>query len=205
MDTRLGTSAGFTLIELVVALTITTAVLAMGYAAFGHTVDARTRARASLLEAERVWHVRSTLEGWLSGTVLPDPGSPGSFAGVDRSHRGTERDHLVFRTTARTGPRGGRAWVRLEVDDDEETQETGLVARVTSWMGADTTTVEIEPEVTELEIRYLSPLEGTDRWLPSWISSTELPRAVEIRMAGSGSDLHPLLRKPIRVALGADR
>jgi hypothetical protein len=96
--------------------------------------------------------------------------------------------------------------VRLYVDRLEETPEQGLVAEFIEWRGPARAKIEIEPSVGALETRYLSTVTGDRRWLPSWISSSVLPRAVELRLiATAGDSLPALLALPMMVPISGGR
>ena len=59
------------------------------------------------------------------------------------------------------------------------------------------------PAATGLRARYLSALSAQPVWLASWISSSILPRAVELRVEAPAADsVPPLLRVPVLVSLG---
>jgi hypothetical protein len=99
------------------------------------------------------------------------------------------------------------AEVRLYVDRDPSTVERGFVASVREWRGAGPEErLELVPAATGLRIRYLSALSAQPVWLPSWISSSVLPRAVEMRVEAPTADsVPPLLRLPLLVSLGGER
>ena len=66
--------------------------------------------------------------------------------------------------------------------------------------------VELVPQAARLDLAFLPDVPNAEEWLPSWVGQGGLPRAVELRLtAASGDSLPPLLRLPIRVALGTVR
>ena len=202
---RLRGRAGMTLLELLVGLTITGLVLAAGYAALASVADHRRRASEAAEEVARAAAVRRTLTAWLAGARLePFQGGP-EFRGVDGTDGAHDDDELSFLTAV---PIGARAYptIRLYVDRDEKTPERGLVAEVGEWRRPESERVVLMPEATGLEVRYLSGISAERVWLPSWISGTVLPRALELRVAATGADtLPPLLRLPVTIALGDAR
>jgi len=199
MISRRSGPAGFTLIELIVSLTITGAVLSAGFAAFRTVLDRRDVAAAMLDEIARAAGERELLRSWIEAARLPHQGEP-AFAGLDALSGKLPDDNLTLLTAATAELDGVEAIVRLGVDRDERTPERGLVARLTSWPAGERRTVEIDRRVTGLELRYCSLPLGDRGWLPSWVSSTILPSGVELRLIGDS--LPPLLRLPLLVPVG---
>ncbi len=199
MISRRSGPAGFTLIELIVSLTITGAVLSAGFAAFRTVLDRRDVAAAMLDEIARAAGERELLRSWIEAARLPHQGEP-AFAGLDALSGKLPDDNLTLLTAATAELDGVEAIVRLGVDRDERTPERGLVARLTSWPAGERRTVEIDRRVTGLELRYFSLPLGDRGWLPSWVSSTILPSGVELRLIGDS--LPPLLRLPLLVPVG---
>ena len=191
--------AGFTLIELIVSLTITGAVLSAGFAAFRTVLDRRDVAAAMLDEISRAAGERELLRTWIEAARLPHQGEP-AFAGLDVRSGKLPDDNLTLLTAAAAELDGVEAIVHLGVDRDERTPERGLVAHLTGWPAGDRRTIQIDPRVTGLELRYFSLPLGDRGWLPSWVSSTILPSAVELRLLGDS--LPPLLRLPLLVPVG---
>jgi prepilin-type N-terminal cleavage/methylation domain-containing protein len=199
---RLSSRPGMTLIELMAGVAITGMMLAGGYAAFGSVIDQRQRADDATAEAARASAVRHTLTAWLAGArVTPDEDGPG-FRGVDGVHGTMPDAELRFLTTARTAASAGYTVVRLFIDRDDDTPERGLVAELMEWRGPARERIELEPRADGLEIRYLSGVRGPREWLPSWVSASVMPAAVELRLSAAADSLPPLLRLPILVSYG---
>lgn len=198
--------AGLTLVELVVSLAVTGFALAAGYGAFATIADLRASANEASEESLRAAAIRHDLREWLAGARLTaDPGGP-SFRGLDGENEDQPDDVLEFLSSAMTPIESQETVVRLFVDRSEETSERGLVAEIIEWRGPARTTIEIEPRVGTLESRYLSTVTGDRRWLPSWISSSVLPRAVELRlMPEAGDSLPALLALPMLVPISGGR
>lgn len=199
MITRRPAIAGFTLVELIVSLTITGAVLSAGFAGFGAILDRRDASASVLDEVNRSAGERELLRSWIEAARVPHQGEP-AFAGLDALYGKLPDDGLTFLTAAATDLEGGATVVRLAVDRDERTAERGLVAYLTSWPAGVRRTVEIDARVSGLELRYYSVPLGDRGWLPSWVSSTILPSGVEIRLLGDS--LPPLLRLPLLAPIG---
>jgi hypothetical protein len=66
--------------------------------------------------------------------------------------------------------------------------------------------MELAPDVEGLDVRYASRVFGGVRWLPSWISRSVLPLAVEITFSPAMGDTLPaLLDLPITGLVGDGR
>jgi prepilin-type N-terminal cleavage/methylation domain-containing protein len=197
---------GLTLIELVVALTITGLAMAAGYGALGAIVDHRQRVEERSAAVARAAAERGMLESWLAGTHLTvEEGGP-AFRGLDGVSGDSADDELTILTTASTPIGSGETAVRLYVDRDERTAERGLTATFAEWPGTLARRLEIDPRVTGLQIRYRSSLLTGAAWLPSWISTSILPVGVEVTLTGDGPDSLPaLLRVPIVAPLAGGR
>jgi len=197
---------GLTLLELVVALAVTGIALASGHAAFGTLADRRAvEVRRSDVDA-RAAGVRRTLRDWLADTrlTLDEATAFHGFDDVRASADGPAANDDVTGATTALG--SGITRVRLFVDRVDTTAERGLVAELTEWRGTRTMRVELAREVDGLDLRYLSGILGERQWLPSWLSNTTLPAAVELRLhAAPGATLHPLLALPATVVLEGGR
>jgi prepilin-type N-terminal cleavage/methylation domain-containing protein len=198
--------AGVTLIELIVSLTITATLFAVGYSAFGTALDRREAALRSLETETRAASIRASLQGWLQGARVPPQTSRPVFSGADGFHENAQDDELVFLTSAPTPLGRGFATVRLWVDRDPDTPEIGLVAEITRWLGTDRIRMELAPEVEGLDVRYRSRVLRGREWHLNWISSSVMPQGLELSLTGSDEDpLHPLLAYPLRAAFHGGR
>ena len=168
---------GMTLLELIVGLTVTALVLTAGFAAATAIGDGRGQLEAAMDAVARQASARAEIISWVSGaTLLADEGGP-QFRGLDGVRQDAPDDQLTFLTTSPTPLGTGNVIVRLYVDRDDATPERGLTAAFAEWRGTATTRIELDPRVQGLDIRYLSSFQFRSGWLPSWISSTLLPRA----------------------------
>lgn len=194
---------GFTLLELVVGLTITGMIVTAGYSALATVMDRRAEAERILDAAIQAANERRAVRSWLAGARLTIQEGGPAFTGLDGVHEHLPDDALSFLTGAETPLPGGDAVVRLAVDRNPETPATGLIAEFTEWRGSGKRTVEVDRRVTGLAIRYFSIPLGERGWLPSWISRTLLPSAIEVTLVGDS--LPPLLRLPMLVPVGTSR
>jgi prepilin-type N-terminal cleavage/methylation domain-containing protein len=196
---------GMTLIELLVGLVITSLMLAGGYAALATMMDHRENVTRSLDEVTHAASVRRTLTGWLSGAMLRADGFGAEFRGLDGLDDGFDDDELAFRSGNTLGPEWEESAVRLYVDRDPSTPERGLVAEVGPAQGTARERVELVAGASGLQVSYLSALSREPVWLPSWISTTVMPRAIQLQVAGPPDSIPPLLRLPVLITLGDTR
>ena len=197
---------GFTLIELIVALTVASLALAAGFAALGFVRDrglhAEDAARVALSGATQ----RALLMDWLTNARLAAPAGE-NFVGEDHEVNNKPMDTLFFPTTARTPLDGTHTIIGLYIDEDPETPETGLVAEMVGVvLGSEERRMELVPAAGAMNIRYRPDADGDFEWSESWGNNSQLPRGIEITLYPVDGDTLPqLLRLPIRVALGVAR
>jgi hypothetical protein len=191
-----------TLLELLVGLTVTGLTLTAGFGALGMLGERRERLEAATGAVARAAGVRAGIAAWIGGArLVAEEGGP-NFRGLDGIRAGTPDDDLTFLTTATTPLGVGESIVRLYVDRDTATAERGLTAVFAEWRGAGVVRLELDSTVVGLDVRFLSGVLGRRAWLPSWVSSSLLPAAVEVRLLAQAPDsLAPLLRLPILVPL----
>jgi len=173
--------AGFTLIEVVVAVSIAAILLTTIYGVFAGVSDVQKRIEddSAIYHRARVIFDRFGRE--LRGTYYRE-GSKTVFAGGRDSG---ERPFLLLSTTAVTpygGSRGGIASVRYWVDDDPR-KEGDLALFRNEWNA-----FEDEPEreggrllggIEEFQLRFF----GFNGWKDDWEEAIgSPPRAVEIKL-----------------------
>ncbi|MGH7629401.1 MAG: hypothetical protein ACREOF_08415 [Gemmatimonadales bacterium] len=191
-----------TLLELVVGLTIAGAAVSAGYGALASIADQSERAAWAADGATAAAGKRRLLLRWIEGARLDVERAGPTFRGLDGVHDDSPDDELTFLTTAPTEASGGRTVVRLYVDRDTLTPERGLTAELSNWPRPEPTRIEIDRTVGGLDSRYFTRMLGAAEWLPSWISGTVLPLAVEIRLLPAPGDSLPrLLQPPLLVPL----
>jgi prepilin-type N-terminal cleavage/methylation domain-containing protein len=199
--TRAFGTAGMTLIELLVAMTIVGLVLAFGFGALTTALEQRERAERSVSEVVRAAAQRRTLVAWIQDAWLSPAGGT-AFYGTDAKHAGLPDDRLSFVTAAATPLGAAYTLVELYVDREPRTPERGLVAELLEPGRAEVRRVEIDPRVTGLDVRYLTSAGGEPRWVASWTSAVALPPGLELRLSSANAALPDLLRLPLRIALG---
>ncbi len=217
---------GLTLMELIVALTITGFALTVGYAGVSSIVDSRVRLDSAMARVAEDHGIRSSLASWIEGARAvteedgrradprgsdqdAGPGQPTQsafdgpqFRGLDGVYRQFDDDELWFLTTATTPLGRGEFIVRLFIDREDTTPMQGLVASIAEWRGTKSAQVTVDPAVSGLDIRYHTKIFGRNQLLPSWVSSTVLPAAVEVHLTATpGDTLQALLSLPLIVTL----
>ena len=198
--------SGFTMIELMVALAISGIVAAAAYAAVRFAADASTRLRESRADALAGATARLTLEGWLRAASFVDGAD--RFTGLDIRGQGRPLDELAFGLRDAGDHHPGSHRVRLWIDRDRSTSAAGLVAELTPIRAGVLTppeTLELAPGAIGLRARYRVRLMNRERWVDSWESSRELPRAIELQVIGPAGTapavkLAPLWTMPMVVA-----
>jgi prepilin-type N-terminal cleavage/methylation domain-containing protein len=194
---------GLTLIELLVALTITGLVMAAGYAALSTLIDHRARVMSATDAVATGAEKRRMLIDWLRGARLDVQGDA-NFEGLPGDAEDRPDDALTFVTNTPTPVSLDQTIVRLYIDRDNKTPEFGLTAALSDRRGGAARRIEIDRHVTGLEIRYLSGMFGKRAWLESWVSATVLPSAVRVVASSEQPDSMPsLLRPAIVVPLGS--
>jgi len=209
-------SRGVTLIELMVALVVTSFLVIAAHATLTAMADAWSGSREA---RERVLNGvgrRAQLESWFRGAVLLD--GVGSFRGRHQNVGGIPQDELTF-AVADGGPlRPGAHRVHLWIDRDPGTAQQGLVAELAVIRGtmlAPPETLEVAPEADGLSLRYLVRVGVQDEWVATWESDEHLPRSIDLRLVDiaavrlgatmvSDDGMLPLLGIPIVVPVARE-
>jgi prepilin-type N-terminal cleavage/methylation domain-containing protein len=178
--------AGFTIIELTVALTLGAVVALIAYGSLSAIGGALARERADERPALAALAARATVDRWLRSATLADGADP--FEGRRQLGLDGRLDELAF--TVRDGGtlRPGRARVRLYVDRDPSTPQSGVVAVLTPRGAAPVRpeTLVVAATAAGLAARYRASLASGAPWLDAWSSVHQLPAVVELRVLPSG-------------------
>jgi len=175
--------SGMTLVELLVAITITGVLLSAAYTAYGAIADINKRTSREYRALQKQTAIRRTIEDWLMSAKSDSAGH--GFEIVEDGHDGNGNDQIHFDVT-RADPFFTRAArIALYIDHDPATPETGLVASLRDRANGMSQTVEIAPEADALELTML-PVSGShDTWIrPSALGVFEKARAVQLTIAG---------------------
>lgn len=200
-----GARAGFTILELIVALVVTGMALATAYGSLQVATDATARLRTERRAALAAPAARLALDGWLRSATLA--GSLAPFAGVHRAAPDAPpSDEVSFAVLDAGALHPGPHRVRLFVAQSADPGRRGLLAElapVRRGLAAAPETLQVSREATGLAIRYLVRAGTRPHWVSEWLSDRELPAAVELRALGIG--VEPLLGLPLRLPLGESR
>lgn len=195
--TRQRSAAGFTLVEVAVALVIGGLLTLTVAATVAAVPDLSTRADEHLSSRLRAVGVRGQLREWLRASYADrDSTYDASFSGVDGPRPGT--DALRFAVTGEVAGIAGRATVVLGIEGDADTS-SALIAEIEPERG-ERRRIVLVPGATRLEARYLYFVSTEGRWFQGWSSAVERPAAV--RLWVDGESVHPLIRVPLTVRLG---
>ncbi|MEX0892846.1 MAG: prepilin-type N-terminal cleavage/methylation domain-containing protein [Gemmatimonadota bacterium] len=198
--------AGFTLIEMIVGLTVAGVVFLAGFAALATVQDRGAHVEETGRHALAGATQRKLLMDWLAGSRFRAPTGE-QFEGIEgEGEGGLPQDLLLFPTTARTPLNNRSTVVGIYIDEDPDTPERGLVAEMTGLdFTAEPRRMELVPQAGAMQIRYYPETEGVGEWVDGWVGNS-LPRGVEITLwPVAGDSLPALLRLPLRVALASLR
>lgn len=185
-----------TLIEVMVALMVAGIALGAGASVLGFLADQQDRPGISAAMSAHI--VRSTLRDWVSHAILTTQGdaefrgAPGSrtFGGnaAYATMDSTDSD-LTFITIAATDLAETGTVVRLHIRRDSA-GSSALVAELGPFRSrTKPTTIVIAPDAHGFQVRYLGSLFGRPLWQRSWISTSVLPAAVELRILLDSSSI----------------
>lgn len=193
-----GVEAGFTLLEVLVALTLTGIVALLIHVGFGTTADLTAMVAERDSVTARSATVRQQILAWVGGAYVTGPDQP-SFSVSDGRSGTLHDDHLVVPTRS-SGPFSDRpAVVRLRVEREGSTGR-GLIAELAGHRPPGSSErLELVPEATGLDVRVLYEMNQRREWFSGWNSLVQLPDAVELRL--SGDSLPNLLRMPMLAVL----
>jgi len=179
---------GFTLLELLLAMTMMTIIAASLYTSMSIGFRARERAEKIIQKGRSLEIAVELIKGMLASTVAPTGILAGKFEGEDENgDKGYDADTLTFYTAdynpVEDEPAGDIEKVEICLSVREDTDEAVIVRKVTTNL-LSPKTLNTEEEilcgnVRSLNLRYY---DGSD-WQDDWDSSDNddsLPKAVEI-------------------------
>jgi len=165
---------GFTLIEMVVALTIGALVVLVAHQLFAAVADRGRTLIAARTALDRAVNARR----WLAATFLSlDVGTDGA-GGFDG-----RPDHAAFST-----------WLLMS-DGWFERRQVTLTAKQGQLRAAVTpgTPIALVDSVADLQLDYLLEPGAESRWVREWVSPVSAPVAVRMRIANAGGGVDTLL------------
>lgn len=210
-----------TLLEVIVALTVAGAALAAGAAVLGFLSDQQMRTGAQAMTSASA--VRAAMREWTSEARLYTEGDA-EFRGAPHGMRGFAlsaptmsrgNDELTFVTIAPTpvAPSGTQVHIFL-LSAPDSSGAHGLVADLVPFRHTGTPMrLSLAPDATAFRARYLGSAFGNAAWQQSWVSTSVLPAAVELRvMFDSGGLAEPthlaaraLLALPMTISVAGRR
>jgi len=190
--------AGFTLIEVVVGLTIIGMTLATGYGTLAFMMDRHEAVTSVLDDHVRASQVREMLTAWVGAATLSTRAGSTAFAGLDATDYGNTPDDQLTLNTIDPVDRVPIT-VTLAINKNEAAPPIGLIARIELPRDGHTYIIVLDSAATGLDLAFYSPFLGGGRMLPSWVSNTLLPSAVTLTI--SGDSVSPLLRLPLLVTM----
>jgi len=213
-----------TLMELVIALAIIGMMAAAGASAFSSLIDHRRVIREASVTTERAAALREMVHSWLiAGTVQIQQG--GGPRGLTRAALGattasTARsaalggmsmaavsaaqasgDELAFTTTAMNPSLLSNVRIRMYIDADNNTPETGLTIEYQPNQQQPLVRKMLDSTIDTLRVEFLDS--RTNRWMRASEAATIRPRAVRIGFApGEHGPLPPILEVPMIFPIG---
>ncbi|MEP6780930.1 MAG: prepilin-type N-terminal cleavage/methylation domain-containing protein [Gemmatimonadaceae bacterium] len=212
---------GVTLMELIVALTITGMMAAVGTATFSHIIDSKRIIRDSTSDTERAAALRETIRQWLlpAQIQIQQGGVPrGATANGGGAARGASSitastktangaegvtaaaangDEVVFTTTAPNPTNAPNARMRLFVDADEATPERGLTLEYQVTTQSPLQRRQLDSLVQSMTVELLDPSVG--RWVSTSEGATvRNPKAIRLTFTPvEGAVVQPLSQLPL--------
>lgn len=186
--------AGFSLLELLVALVLVGGVMSAAHSIVSTVVIHRSAAVRQMERAVELSVQQRTLSKWIREAILPDSASEPGFQGLDGSHGLTPDDRLVFYTPHTQGE--GTRRIHLYIERSPYSSARGLVASI-SEPGLPERWIQLASEARGLDAQYLFQSDG-QRWHTGWISSNILPVGVVLMLTeedgspATGWTMHPL-------------
>ena len=191
--------AGFTLVELLLGLSLFSVIGLAAYGSLRSGLEAQRRVSERALEDQLVRGLLDLIAADLEAAFISGGALDSGFIGTNADEDELPRDSLSF-VTARGRPDGSLPGemdllgVTYEIDVDDETPASGLVRnrrRILTAAATDADEVkadELAPEVEGLDFEYFDGSEWQQVWDSS--ASATLPQAVRvtIQFRPPGSD-----------------
>jgi prepilin-type N-terminal cleavage/methylation domain-containing protein len=205
---------GMTLMELVVAIALTGMMAAAGAATFASIIDHRRVIRESTVETERAAALREMVRTWIvSSTIqVQQGGGPRGMATARRQGSASlitggvtaaaqTGDELTFTTSAMTPTPSANTRVRMFVDNDPNTTETGLAIEYQGGNATPLRRMQLDSAIAVLTVEYLD--NRTGRWYPAAQAAAIRPIAMRFAFSAAEGDSIPrLLQLPFVVRMG---
>lgn len=212
---------GVTLMELIVALTVTGFMAILGTATFTSIIDNRHILRESTAATETASALRETIRQWLlpatiqiqatgvpTGrgqtnirTTVNNRVSSNGADGVTAAAASGE-DELVFTTTAPNPTNAPNARLRLFVDTDEATPEHGLTLEYQVNQQSPLLRRQLDSTIAGITVEYLN--QQNNQWVAAQSASGIRARAVRLTLLPvDGVTVPPLMSLPMTFIVAA--
>jgi prepilin-type N-terminal cleavage/methylation domain-containing protein len=197
---------GTTLVELMVALAISGAVVTASYGLLANAIRAEHHSRTARRAVLTVVGPRAQLSAWMRGATAT-PLAP--FEGRHLAQGPLSLDELTFSVDDGGPTFPGPRRLHLWIDTDPATDAEGLIAEVSELRGTASIlpeTLSVAPGAIGLEARFGQFSRGAIRWTEAYGSSTTPPDVIALHLAlGASADSQPastLLALPIVTPVG---
>jgi len=210
--------SGMTLMELVIGLAITGMMAAAGAGAFSSIIDHKRIINSSTISTERAGALREMVKSWIyAGTIQTQQG--GGPRGLTRASSGAgsagslamnstsavsaaqaSGDEISFTTTALNPSLLSNVRIRLYIDADANTPETGLTIEYQPSAQLPLVRKMVDSTVDSLHVDYLD--QRTNRWYAASEAATITIKAARISMHSKDSTASPLLSLPMIFMIG---
>jgi hypothetical protein len=209
-----------TLMELVIGLAITGMMAAAGAGAFESIIDHRRVIRESTVATERAAALREMITSWINaGTIQIQQG--GGPRGLTRGAASAQApmtsqasstgavsaaqaigDELSLTTTALNPSLLGTVRIRMYIDGDNNTPETGLTIEYQPNAQSPLVRKMIDSTIDSLQVEFLD--NRTHRWFRASEAATIQPRAARLTMFPSTKfPPRPILNVPMIFIIGS--
>jgi type II secretory pathway pseudopilin PulG len=209
-----------TLMELVIGLAITGMMAAAGAGAFESIIDHRRVIRESTVATERAAALREMITSWINaGTIQIQQG--GGPRGLTRGAASVQTpmtsqasstgavsaaqaigDELSLTTTALNPSLLGTVRIRMYIDGDNNTPETGLTIEYQPNAQSPLVRKMIDSTIDSLQVEFLD--NRTHRWFRASEAATIQPRAARLTMFPSTKfPPRPILNVPMIFIIGS--
>ena len=223
---------GMTLMELVIALVITGIMAVMGTATLGSIIDHHRAILNGTTDLERASALRDQLRTWLlAGTVqivtggatsgigrnnasiaapsIAAPptttgatGMPGSSTTPTITAAIAGGDEITFVTTASNPANSPSARMRLFIDADPNTPESGLTLEFQASTATPLQRIQLDPTIGVLKVEFLD--QRTNQWYESTQAAAITPIAVRLSMQPyDGGRIPGILQLPLIFPMGS--
>ncbi len=209
---------GMTLLEMVISLVITGLMAGIGAAAFTGIIDERATIVSASKSTERAGALRESIHGWLvAGSVMTQQGggprggraAASTMRTVTPGGTATQQsvtpavvsgDVLQFTTNAPNPAGSATATIRMFIDDDANTTETGLTIEYQANAQSPLMRRQLDASMDSLHVEFLDS--RTNRWFASTQAATISPKAVRVTFHSADSTVSHILALPMLLPVG---